>query len=86
MLDALVLLATALLGVAALIAVIGVGNTLGLSVLERSRESALLRALGLQRRQLRTILAVEAVLLALVAAVVGVGAGCCSVPSGRRPC
>lgn len=74
-LDTLVLVATALLGVAALIAVIGVGNTLGLSVLERRRESALLRALGLQRRQLYAALAGEAVLLALVGAVVGVAAG-----------
>jgi len=42
-----------------------------LSVLERTRESGLLRALGLRRRQLRSMLAVEAGLLALVAAVVG---------------
>lgn len=68
--------AIGLLGVAALIALLGVGNTLGLSVLERSRESALLRALGLQRRQLRWMLAVEAVLLALIGAAVGVLAGC----------
>lgn len=71
----LLLIATGLLGVAVLIALIGVGNTLGLSVLERTRESALLRALGLQRRQLRVMLAVEAVMLAVVAAVVGVAAG-----------
>ncbi len=67
--------ATGLLGVAALIALLGVGNTLSLSVQERRRESALLRALGLQRRQLRWMLAVEAVLLALVGAAVGVAAG-----------
>ena len=41
---------TALLGVAVLIALIGVANTLSLSVLERRRESALLRAMGMQRR------------------------------------
>ena len=74
-LDTLLAVATGLLGVAVLIALIGVGNTLGLSVLERTRESALLRALGLQRRQLRGMLAVEAVLLALVGAVVGVVVG-----------
>ncbi|CAA9334135.1 MAG: ABC transporter, fused permease protein, partial [uncultured Friedmanniella sp.] len=45
------------------------------SVLERTRESALLRALGLQRRQLRGMLTVEAVLLALVGAAVGVVVG-----------
>lgn len=71
----LLLIATALLAVAVLIALIGVGNTLGLSVIERTRESALLRALGLQRGQLRAMLAIEAVLLAVVAAVVGVVAG-----------
>lgn len=71
----LLLIATGLLAVAVLIALIGVGNTLGLSVLERTRESALLRALGLQRGQLRAMLAVEAVMLAVVAAVVGVVAG-----------
>ena len=44
-------------------------------MIERSRESALLRALGLQRRQLRWMLAAEAVLLALIGAGVGVLAG-----------
>lgn len=61
----------ALLGIAVLIALIGIGNTLGLSVLERSRENALLRALGLTRRQLRATLAAEAVLLSVVATVLG---------------
>lgn len=71
LLHTLVTIALALLGVTAVIAVVGVGNTLGLSVIERTRESGLLRALGLRRRQLRWMLAVEAGLLALVAAVVG---------------
>jgi putative ABC transport system permease protein len=74
-LDSLLAVATGLLAVAVLIALIGVGNTLGLSVIERTRESALLRALGLQRRELRLMLAVEAALLALVGAVVGIAAG-----------
>lgn len=71
LLHTLVTMALALLGVTVVIAVVGVGNTLGLSVIERTRESGLLRALGLRRRQLRSMLAVEAGLLALVAAVVG---------------
>ncbi|QDP94780.1 FtsX-like permease family protein [Microlunatus elymi] len=75
LLDTLLTIATVLLGVAVVIALIGVGNTLGLSVLERSRESALLRALGLQRRQLRLMLAIEAVLLAFAGAAVGIVAG-----------
>jgi putative ABC transport system permease protein len=75
LLDTLLLVATVLLGVAVVIALIGVGNTLGLSVIERTRESALLRALGLQRGQLRLMLAIEAMLLAVAGAVVGIGAG-----------
>jgi putative ABC transport system permease protein len=71
-LDVLLLVVTALLGVAVLIALIGVGNTLALSVVERRQESGLLRALGLTRRQLRGLLAWEAVLVAGVAAVLGV--------------
>lgn len=61
----------ALLGVSVVIAVIGIANTLGLSVLERTREHALLRALGLTRQQLRRMLAVEAVLLSVVATGLG---------------
>lgn len=60
-----------LLGIAVVIALIGIGNTLGLSVLERGRENALLRALGLTRRQLRATLAAEALLLSVVATVLG---------------
>ncbi|SDO72891.1 putative ABC transport system permease protein [Nakamurella panacisegetis] len=71
-LDAVIKVALALLAVAVVIAVVGIGNTLGLSVVERTRESALLRALGLRRRQLRSMLAVEAGLLALLAAAVGI--------------
>jgi putative ABC transport system permease protein len=64
-----------LLAVSVLIALAGIANTLGLSVLERGREHALLRALGLTRRQLRRTLAAEAVLLSAVAALVGTALG-----------
>ncbi|MFC5040114.1 FtsX-like permease family protein [Ornithinimicrobium kibberense] len=74
-LDVLVLVTTALLGVAVLIAVVGIANTLSLSVLERHREHALLRGLGLTRGQMRSMLLVEGVLLALVSALVGLGLG-----------
>ncbi|QUH03311.1 ABC transporter permease [Saccharopolyspora erythraea] len=70
-LDIMLSVVTGLLGVAVIIAVVGIANTLGLSVLERGRESALLRALGLTRGQLRGTLAFEAVLLALVGALLG---------------
>jgi putative ABC transport system permease protein len=71
-LDTLLLVVTGLLGVAVVIALIGVGNTLALSVVERRQENGLLRALGLTKRQLRELLAWEAVLVAGVAAVLGV--------------
>lgn len=78
-LDVLLLIATALLAVAVVIALVGVGNTLSLSVIERTREQALLRALGLTRGQLRAMLASEAVLIAAAAvvagAVLGIGYG-----------
>ena len=68
-----------LLGISVAIAVIGIANTLGLSVLERAREHAMLRALGLTRGQLRRMLALEAMLLSLVATglgtVIGIGFG-----------
>ncbi|MEV4115164.1 FtsX-like permease family protein [Nonomuraea sp. NPDC049695] len=60
-----------LLGIAVVIALIGIANTLGLSVLERAREHAMLRALGLTRRQLRRMLAAEAMLLSVVATLLG---------------
>ena len=66
---------TALLGVSVLIAVLGVVSTMASSVRERARETALLRALGLGRSQLRLILGVEAVVLCLTGAVAGVVLG-----------
>ncbi|MCC2593597.1 FtsX-like permease family protein [Tessaracoccus sp. OS52] len=74
-LGVVLLVLTALLGVAVLIALVGVSNTLGLSVIERQRESALLRALGMQRASLRLMLLTEALLLAVVGTVIGILAG-----------
>lgn len=64
-----------LLGIAVIIALIGIANTLGLSVLERTRENSLLRAMGLTRSQLRRTLAVEGLLLAAVATLMGMAIG-----------
>jgi len=58
-----------------MIALVGMANTLSLSVLERTRESALLRALGLTRQGLRSMISMEAVLLGLMGAVAGVAFG-----------
>jgi putative ABC transport system permease protein len=70
-LDVLTGAVVGLLGIAVVIALVGIANTLGLSVLERGRENALLRALGLTRRQLRATLAIEAVLLSVAATMIG---------------
>lgn len=74
-LDVIMIVLTALLGVAVVIALVGVSNTLGLSVIERQRESALLRALGMQKSGLRLMLLAEAMLLALAGTATGVLAG-----------
>ncbi|MGW8436851.1 ABC transporter permease [Nocardiopsis sp. NPDC055879] len=65
----------AMLGLAIIIAVFGISNTMALSVLERTRESAMLRALGLTKAQLRRMLAIESVLLCLIGAGVGIVLG-----------
>jgi putative ABC transport system permease protein len=74
-LDTMLMVVVGLLMVSVLIALIGVGNTLSLSVIERSQESATLRALGMTRRQLRQMLAVEGVLVAVVGSVLGLVLG-----------
>ncbi len=73
--DRLLFLVYALLGLAVVIAVLGIVNTLALSVVERIREIGLLRAVGLSRRQLRTMLRLESVAIALLGAVLGVVVG-----------
>lgn len=74
-LDIVVWTVVGLLGIGVLIALVGIGNTLGLSVMERARENALLRALGLTRGQLRRTLAAEGLLLSVVATLVGTAVG-----------
>ena len=73
--DTLLGVVVGLLAVAVVIALIGVANTLSLSVIERRRESATLRAIGLTRGQLRRTLAIEGMLIAGVGAVLGVVLG-----------
>jgi putative ABC transport system permease protein len=73
--NSLIGLFAGLLATAVLIALAGIANTLSLSVVERTRESATLRAIGLTRSQLRGTLLVEAVLMGLVGAVAGVAFG-----------
>jgi len=75
----------ALLALAVLIALIGIVNTLMLSVFERTREIGLLRAVGMRRRQVRTMIRSEAVILAIfgaiVAIIIGTGMGIALVSS-----
>lgn len=74
-LDELLGIFAALLGMSVLIALFGISNTLSLSVFERTRESATLRALGLSRRQLHGMLLAEAALIALVGTLAGIALG-----------
>ncbi len=69
--DQLVLMIFALLGLALFIAVLGIVNTLALSVIERTREVGLLRAVGLSRGQLRRMITFESVVIAVLGAVLG---------------
>jgi putative ABC transport system permease protein len=73
--DQLLFIVYALLGLAVVIAVLGIVNTLALSVIERVREIGLLRAVGLSRRQLRTMLRLESVAIAVLGAVLGIVLG-----------
>ncbi|MGJ3508019.1 ABC transporter permease [Enemella sp. A6] len=73
--DALLAVVLGLLAVSVVIALVGIANTLSLSVIERRREHAVLRAVGVTKGQLRGTLAVEGVLLALTGAVVGIVLG-----------
>jgi putative ABC transport system permease protein len=64
-----------LLAVAVLIAVMGIANTLSLSIHERTRELGLLRAVGQSRRQIRAMVCLESVIVASFGAVGGLGLG-----------
>ncbi|MCD4550012.1 ABC transporter permease [Schaalia sp. lx-260] len=61
-----------LLGISVIVALVGVTNTLSLSVHERTRENGLLRALGMKRKDMRWMLAVEALLIACAATLTGI--------------
>ena len=65
----------ALLGLAVVIALIGIVNTLMLSVFERTHEIGLLRAVGMKRRQIRAMIRSESVILAVFGALIGIVVG-----------
>ncbi|MEY9925691.1 putative ABC transport system permease protein [Catenulispora sp. GP43] len=64
-----------LLGLAIVVAILGVVNTLALSVVERTREIGLIRAIGMGRRKTRRMIRLESVVIALFGAAMGVGLG-----------
>lgn len=64
-----------LLAMALIIAVLGVINTLAMSVFERQQEIGMLRAIGLDRRKVKRMIRLEAVVISLFGAVIGVGLG-----------
>ncbi|WP_245623159.1 ABC transporter permease [Spirillospora albida] len=73
--DGFVTFLTILLAMSVIIAAVGVINTLALSVIERTREIGLLRAIGISRRQLRRMIRMESIVIALFGAGLGLAIG-----------
>jgi putative ABC transport system permease protein len=65
----------ALLALAIVVALLGIGNTLALSIFERTRELGVMRAVGMTRRQLRSTIRWESVIIALQGTVLGLAVG-----------
>jgi putative ABC transport system permease protein len=75
MLGNLLGLVTALLALAIIIALLGIANTLALSIVERTRELGLLRAIGMRRGQLAQMIAAESAIIAAIGAALGIALG-----------
>ncbi|WP_037225091.1 FtsX-like permease family protein, partial [Rhodococcus sp. R1101] len=73
--DTILAILYGLLALAVVIAILGIVNTLALSVVERRREIGMLRAVGMQRAQVRRTIYLESLLIAVFGAVVGVVLG-----------
>jgi putative ABC transport system permease protein len=73
--DSVLTIIQILLALAIIIAILGVINTLALSVLERTREIGLLRAIGLRRSQTMAMVTVESVVISVFGAVLGLVVG-----------
>jgi putative ABC transport system permease protein len=73
--DGLLLFVTVMLLLAVMIALLGIVNTLALSVFERTRELGLLRAVGMTRSQVRAMVRWESVVISLIGAMSGAGLG-----------
>jgi putative ABC transport system permease protein len=75
MVDAVLTMVNVMVALAVIIALIGIANTLALSVFERTRELGLVRAVGMTRRQVRRMVRFEAALVAVFGATLGAGLG-----------
>jgi putative ABC transport system permease protein len=73
--DTILIMFNALLALAVIIAMIGIANTLALSVFERTREIGLLRAVGMNRGQIRRMIRWESIIVAVIGALLGVVIG-----------
>ncbi|MDQ1624842.1 MAG: putative transport system permease protein, partial [Actinomycetota bacterium] len=73
--DTVVNIISVLLILSIIIAILGVVNTLALSVIERTRELGLLRAVGMARRQMKRMVRVEAVIIAVFGGLLGIAVG-----------
>ncbi|MCW2901510.1 MAG: hypothetical protein JWO67_3775 [Streptosporangiaceae bacterium] len=86
-LDQIVVFFTIMLAMSIIIAAVGVINTLALSVIERTREIGLLRAVGTSRRQVRRMIRLESVVIAVFGALLGITIGVCfgaAIQNGLR--
>ncbi len=72
--DFLINTVNALLGMSVVIALVGIVNTLTLSIIERRRELGMVRALGMTRQQVGRMVRMEAVLIGVLGTVIGIGA------------
>jgi len=73
--DTLLAFITALLFLSIVIALLGIANTLALSIFERTRELGLLRAVGMSRAQLRSMVRWEAIIIGVIGALLGLAVG-----------
>ena len=83
--DQLVGLVYALLSLSVIVALLGIVNTLALSVHERTRELGLLRAVGMSRRQVRRMVRAESVITAAIGALLGIVLGIAFAAIVSRP-
>ena len=75
----------ALLSLSVIVALLGIINTLALSVHERTRELGLLRAVGMSRRQVRRMVRAESVITAAIGALLGIALGIAFAAVVSRP-